>query len=335
MPVASTVASVLLGLSLTAASGGATPLLQIQDPALVESSGLAVSTLHDGVLWTHADGGRAAEVRALDADGETVAVVSLAGIDPYDPEALAPGVDPTGEPALFLGDIGDNLAQRRDVSVFRFAEPKKLGDATVEATWFRFTYPDGPHDAEALLVHPRTGRLMVATKDAFGGGLYQAPQNPVPEAEGSNRLVRVADVPSLVTDGAYLPDGRFALRTYGSVFVYDRPGHQVATATLPLQPQGESLASDGGRGRLLVGSEGPKSTVYAVPVPVSADQGSTPGTEAPDSSPPGAKADDRQDGVGRADSSGRRTAYQVAGVVGIVLVLTGILAYLRRSRRGR
>ena len=44
------------------------------------------------------------------------------------------------------------------------------------------------------------------------------------------------------------------LRTYTSVFVYDRPGHEVARAELPLQPQGESVAADGDR--LLVGSEG-------------------------------------------------------------------------------
>lgn len=333
MPVASSVAAVLLGVSLTAATGPATPLLQILDPALVESSGLAASVRHEGILWTHADGGSVAEVRAVDRSGETVATVTLEGIDPYDPEALAPGVAEAGEPALFLGDVGDNLKQRPDVSVFRFTEPGALADGAVEATWFRFTYPDGPHDAEALLVHPGTGRVLIATKDAFGGGLYRAPADPVTADEGSNRLVRVADVPSLVTDGAYLPDGRFALRTYGSVFVYDRPGHQVATATLPLQPQGESLAVDGDRGIFLVGSEGPQSTVYAVPVPDSAAPGSTPGAQEPDSSSSGSEADDGQDGVGVGDASGWRPAYQAARVVGILLVLAGLLAYLRRSRR--
>jgi len=330
MPVASSLAVILLGASLAATSPEL--LLRIQDPALVESSGLAVSALHDDVLWSHADGGSAAEVRAVDAVGETVAVVTLAGIDPYDPEALAPGVDEAGEPALFLGDLGDNLEQRPDVSVFRFTEPDDLADSTVEATWFRFTYPDGPHDAEALLVHPSTGRLLIATKEAFGGGLYRAPAGLVTTDKGSNRLLRVADVPSLVTDGAYLPDGRFALRTYGSVFIYDRPGRQIATAALPLQPQGESLAVDADRGTLLVGGEGPKSTVYAVPVPAGAT-GATPGVEEPGSG--------KNDGAGRptsasedqVDVSGWRTAYQVARVGGILLVLAVILAYLRRGRR--
>ena len=267
MPAASALAAVLLGASLTASAPPATePLLRLQDPALLESSGLAVSARHRGVLWTHADGGAVAEVRAVDRTGRTVAVVTLAGIDPYDPEALAPGRAPDGTPQLWLGDIGDNLAERADISVFRFDEPPSLGDRTVGATWFRFTYPDGPHDAEALLVHPRTGRVFVATKDLSGAALYRAPRDPVTHDVGANRLERLAGVPSFVTDGAFLDDGRLVLRTYTSVYLYSGPGDLVATAALPAQPQGESLAVDGDR--LLVGSEGEQSAVYAVPVPV-------------------------------------------------------------------
>ena len=253
------------------------PLLRIQDPALVESSGLAASARHDGLLWTHADGGSVAQVRALDRAGRTVAVVTLEGIDPFDPEALAPGRTSDGEPALWLGDIGDNDAVRSDVSVFRLAEPAQLRDQTVPAEWFRLTYPDGPHDAEALLVHPGTGRLFVATKDLAGPGLYRAPRDLVTQEQGSNRLERVADVPLLVTDGAFLPDGRFVLRTYGSVHVYQRPGVEVASAPLPAQPQGESLAVRDGQ--LLVGSEGARSAVYQVAVPG--------GTDRPQDGPPG------------------------------------------------
>lgn len=322
MPVASSLAVVLLGASLAATSPA--PLLRIQDPALLESSGLAASAWHEGILWTHADGGSVAEVRALDSGGETVATITLEGIDPYDPEALAPG-DRQGLPTLFLGDIGDNLEKRPDVSVFRFAEPLDVRDQTVEATWYRFTYPDGPHDAEALLVHPGTGRVLIATKSLGGGGLYEAPPNLLTADEGSNRLVRVADAPPLVTDGAYLPDGRFVLRTYATVLVYDRPGHQVGSAALPLQPQGESLAVDGDA--LLVGSEGRRSAVYAVPVPPTT-AGPEPRAEAPSSTPSATPPTG-----GAADDSPWRTAYRVARVGGILVVLVAVIAYLRRGRR--
>jgi hypothetical protein len=322
MTPASGLLALVLGLS--AGAGAPEPLLRIQDPALLESSGLAVSARHDGVLWTHADGGTTAEVRAVDAAGETVATVTLAGIDPYDPEALAPGVDARGAPALFLGDIGDNGAERPDVSVFGFAEPGTLGDRTVRATWYRFTYPDGPHDAEALLVHPRSGRFLVVTKAIAGGGVYRAPRDPVTADEGTNALVRVGDAPSFVTDGAYLADGRYALRTYASVFVYDRRGREVGQASLPPQPQGESLAVDGDR--LLAGSEGRHSAVYAVEVPGPPGDGAAART---------AGSDRRPGEPGGEDGSPWRTAARVARAVAIVVVLVALVGWLRRTRRRR
>lgn len=322
MPGAST-AAVLLSVALTTSAGPA-PLLRIQDPALLESSGLSASLRHDGVLWTHADGGEVAQVRAVGGDGETVATVTLRGIDPYDPEALAPGVDPRGRPALFLGDIGDNRTARPDVSVFRITEPRQLRDATVDATWFRFVYPDGPHDAEALLVEPRTGRIMVVTKVFGVGGVYLAPERLVTADEGSNRLVRVADAPPLVTDGAYLPDGRFVLRTYTSVQVFDGPGHEVASAALPVQPQGESLAVRDGM--LLVGSEGARSAVYEVPVPGAVVT-------------PEAAAASEAGGAGRVTTAASedrwRQAALVARALAIIVVLVALVVLLRRGGRNR
>lgn len=317
---ASSVASLLLGAAL--ATSGPAPVLRLQDPSLVESSGLAVSARHDGVLWTHADGGTVAEVKAVDGAGETVATVTLAGIDPYDPEALAPGLDGDGRPALFLGDLGDNERRRPDVSVFLFTEPKVLADRTVEARWYRFTYPDGPHDAEALLVHPGSGRFLVVTKDVAGAGVYRAPRDPVTEDQGTNELERVADAPAFVTDGAYLPDGRLVLRTYSAVHVYDRVGHETGSEALPPQPQGESVAVDGDA--LLVGSEGRRSAVYRVAVPGPAPASSR--EPEPDGRLPLRSADD--DGPWR-------EAYLVVRAVALVVLLGGVIAYLLRHRRRR
>jgi len=327
MPTASPlVAAALSGLLATGSGGGAELVLRLHDPALVESSGLAVSGRHDGIVWTHPDGGTVARVMAVDESGDTVATVTLDGIDPYDPEALAPGTDGR---SLWLGDLGDNLEQRPDVSVFQFTEPRELADRTVRATWFRFTYPDGPHDAEALLVDPSTGRLLVATKALGGAGLYRAPPKLVTEDAGTNRLERVADVPSLVTDGAFLPDGRFVLRSYTTAYVYDRPGHQVASAPLPRQPQGESVAAadgpSGSPGSLLVGSEGKESAVYRVPVPGdAADESSTAAAAEEDSDPPGRQpADDPWWQAGRV----------VRAAVALVALVGGVAVLRRRRRR--
>ena len=344
MPTASALVAVALsGLLATGSAGGAELVLRLHDPALVESSGLAVSARHDGILWTHPDGGTVAQVMAVGQSGDTVATVTLDGIDPYDPEALAPGRDGG---SLWLGDLGDNLEKRPDVSVFRFREPRSVADGTVRTRWFRFTYPDGPHDAEALLVHPSTGRLLVATKALGGGGLYRAPARLVAEEDGTNRLERVADVPSLVTDGAFLPDGRFVLRSYTTLYVYDRPGHQVASAPLPRQPQGESVAVDGDS--LLVGSEGEDSAVYRVPVPggagspsATADPTGSGGSGSEESD--GSGSEEGSDGSDGSEGSGSPPAEdgawwqagRVARGAAALVALVGVVALLRRRSGNR
>ena len=44
------------------------------------------------------------------------------------------------------------------------------------ATQFDVKYADGPRNAEALMVHPRTGRVYIASKNEDGGGLYEGPE---------------------------------------------------------------------------------------------------------------------------------------------------------------
>jgi hypothetical protein len=292
----------------------------------VESSGLAVSQLHDGVLWSHPDGGDVAEVMAVDGRGRTVATVRLRGVDPYDPEALAPGRTAGGRPALFLGDIGDNRARRADISVFRFIEPRRLVDQTVARTWWKFTYPNGPQDAEALLVDPRDGRIWIATKDVFGGGLYRAPQRL--RTDRVNTLERVGDVPGLVTDGAFLPDGRFVLRTYTTAYLYDEPNRLSARSALPDQPQGESLAVDGDR--LLVGSEGRKSAVYSVPLP-----GDDPSQEASGSASASASAPAAEPGNRARSDDGVSWPAVGLSLLGAAVVAAAVARLLRRRGRPR
>jgi hypothetical protein len=266
--LAAALAGCLLGLVpvVPAAGEQASVALTIRDPRITESSGLVASRLHPGVLWTHNDSGDSARLFAVGPAGRVLATLRLAGVAARDWEAVAPGVDGAGRPALFVGDVGDNLATQPEVSVYRVTEPSRLRDATVPATRFRLRYPGGPRDAEALLVDPRGNRLYVASKQAAGGGLYRAPA--VLRADRVNQLRRVAGVPPIVTDGAFSPDGRvFVLRDYLTAYLYAAPGRRVATVPLPLQPQGESVAWSRDGQELLVGSEGSPSQVWRVRVP--------------------------------------------------------------------
>jgi hypothetical protein len=264
---------------------GAEVAVRLEDPRILESSGLTLSRRHPAVLWTHNDSGGGPELYAVGSDDRTLATLTLAGVEARDWEALAAGRDDRGRPALFVGDIGDNQDLWPEVAVYRVTEPARLRDATVAAVRYRLRYADGPRDAEALLVDPRTNRLYVATKNSDGGGLYRAPSRL--RTDQVNLLHRVARVPPVVTDGAFAPDGgSFVLRDYQSAYVYTTPGHRAGELPLPPQYQGESLTVAADGHSLLVGSEGPASEVWRVPLPASILNRVTPTTRRPPAAPP-------------------------------------------------
>jgi hypothetical protein len=254
----------------TAAAGDrAQVAFTIRDPRVAESSGLAASQSHPGVVYTHNDSGDAARVFAVGPDGRVLATLRLAGVQARDWEAIAPGRDERGRPALFVGDIGDNRGTWPSVAVYRISEPATLRDATVRARRYRLRYPGGPRNAEALLVDPRSNRLFVASKDPVGGGLYEAPAEL--RSDGVNLLRRVAAVPPWITDGAFAPDGRtFVLRGYLDAYVYTASGRRIDSFSLPAQEQGESITYTRDGRDLLVGSEGEDSPVWRVRLPAKA-----------------------------------------------------------------
>ncbi|HET9558776.1 MAG TPA: hypothetical protein VFS70_16690 [Actinomycetota bacterium] len=285
-------AALLSGLAVGASAQeveGAEVAVRLGDQRILESSGLALSRRHEAVLWTHNDSGGGPRLYAVGSDGRTLATLTLGGAAARDWEGMATGRDDRGRPALFVGDIGDNNGVWPEVAVYRVAEPAELRDATVPAARYRLRYADGPHDAEALLVDPRSNRLYVATKEVAGGGLYRAPARL--RTGQVNLLRRVARVPPVVTDGAWLPDGRgFVLRDYQDAYVYAAPGRRVGAFELPLQQQGESLTASADGRSVLAGSEGVASEVWRVPLPASVLAQITPTTTSPPPAPQPAAA---------------------------------------------
>ncbi|MFB4318940.1 hypothetical protein [Actinomadura sp. 21ATH] len=244
---------------------------RITDERITESSGLAVSLRHKGVVYTHNDSGGVAQIFALGPDGRTRAVLTLAGAGARDWEAMAVGRDEKGRPAVFVADIGDNLGGAWPyVTVYRIPEPARLRTRTLRATAFRFKYEDGPRNAEAMMINPRTNRLYVVSK-LFSGSVYEAPAKL--RTGGFNRLRRVADAPSIATDAAFSPDGRTCvIRTYFGARLYEadgkgRPGRSLGSVGLPAQEQGESITYAADGRSLLAGSEGSGQAVHQVPLP--------------------------------------------------------------------
>ncbi|MEU7279053.1 WD40 repeat domain-containing protein [Streptomyces sp. NPDC045431] len=312
----------------------------LQDPRITESSGLAASRAHPGVYWTHndQDGPR---VFAVDGrTGRTVATVTLRGIGtPRDMEAISVGPDG----AVYVGDIGDNLNGSWDhVWIYRFPEPKELGDRTVDATQYTVRYADGARDAEALMVHPKTGRVYIASKNEDGGGLYEGPARL--SAGGANVFRRVGEVP-WVTDGAFSPDGtELVLRSYFSARAYAWEGGgrlgEERRVSAPLQRQSESVTYTLDGKALMIGSEGEGSEVVRVPVErgagagADAGQGRTQAPGSPSGNGGGGSGGGSADGSNGSGGSSGEGGNATLGVLVLGAVAVGAFWLRRRRPRG-
>jgi hypothetical protein len=208
--------------------------------AIPEASGLAASALDPDLLYLLDDRPGTEAIWAVRTDGTMLGALPVAGMDARDGESLANGPCPDGSPCLFVGDIGDNLRSRDDIVVHRVPEPDLSGGLPVEplaGDVARFRYPDGAHDAEALLVDD-AGRVHVVTKAPFDrqtretgeARLYRA------EAFADGVLTDLGPVPvpppraplqsgfvgTVVTGGEHR-EGRVLLRTYDAVLEYIAP----------------------------------------------------------------------------------------------------------------
>ncbi|WP_221348194.1 WD40 repeat domain-containing protein [Streptomyces beigongshangae] len=281
----------------------------LEDPRITESSGLAASRAHPGVYWTHNDSDDGAFLYAVDsASGRTVATVTMTGVGrPRDVEAVSVG----SNGHLYVGDIGDNLGGTWDhVWIYELPEPKQLRDQTVRATQYDVKYADGARDAEALMVHPETGRVYIVSKNEDGGALYRGPAKL--SASGTNTFERVADIGLWVTDGAFSPDGeQLAVRGYFGGIAYDwndgKPKRR-GQLSVPLQRQGESMTYTPDGSTLLYGSEGAGSSVEPKKV-----EGAGGGNGA--SSSGGGGSADGEDGSG---GDFRKGAFAVAAAFAVV-----------------
>jgi hypothetical protein len=195
---------------------------------LPEASGVAASLRTAGMLWSHNDSGEPV-VFAVGSDGSTIGRVTIAGASVGDWEDIDVGPCSTGS-CLYIGDIGDNFAKRKDVVIYRVPEPEANAATSAPAESMHLTYPDGPRDAEAMVVLPN-GTLFIVTKGERGPiVLYRLPSEFRDGATA--RLERVATVAESegmkgvsrqdrITGGAASPDGRWiALRTLHAVTFY-------------------------------------------------------------------------------------------------------------------
>jgi hypothetical protein len=243
----------------------------VRVPELPEGSGVAVSRRHPGRIWAHNDSGQPVLI-ALNDRGAVVGRVRLTGVRVDNWEAIGVGACPSGS-CVYLADIGDNGAKRKQVTVYRVPEPASLDETIPVQDAFHATYPGGAHDAEALLVMP-TGDLLIVTKGEHDSiAMFRFPHDLRP---GSTSLLERVGQPrdtgksdgDLITDGAVSPNGRMiVLRTKRALLFYPAAdlmaGNWREASRVDLkaigEPQGEGVTFAGDTTLYLVGEGGGKS----------------------------------------------------------------------------
>lgn len=222
----------------------------VTSPDLTEISGLVASRQNPGVLWTHNDGGFGATVFALSTNAIPLGryyVPGAPGGANYEDIAIGPGSDPAHQ-YIYLGDIGDDFLNRSFVRVIRFPEPAVYLPQSnappvlpvVGAQIIQLQYPDGPFDAEALMVDPLTGDLFIATKATNSARLYRATRA---QLDGGGPVV-MTFIREMVFSG-FRSVSAGDISWDGRLILMRRNGRAWAWNRVPTSSVGDTLAASG------------------------------------------------------------------------------------------
>ncbi|MBS1601419.1 MAG: hypothetical protein JST42_02040 [Bacteroidetes bacterium] len=215
----------------------------VRDRRLDELSGIAASPDQPGIFFVHNDSGDSSRFFAIGPDGALKAIfhfkgepTARLGVRDVEDIAIGPGPD-SGANYIYLGDIGDNNAQRGFVTVYRIKEPIVTGAAgaisSADVPHFELTadplylnYPDGARDAETLMIDPLLRQLYIVSKREDSVHVYSTPLDFSPRV--TRTLVRNANLhfPGLdkwITAGDISRKGdQILIKSYTGVFYWRR-----------------------------------------------------------------------------------------------------------------
>jgi hypothetical protein len=295
--------------------------LTLADKRIAQPTGLALSSLHPGVMWMVSG----KTLFAVQASGRTAAAYTFSGPAPLDFEALAITKDERGHPMLLLGDTGDpHRSRRKGAWLYMVREPDRLGNAVLRPQRYQIEFPDGPQDVRSLLVDPSDQRVYLVSLTSTGGNVYA-----LPAALGlgmSNLLTKVNPVHFVAQDGGFLPDGRVILRGKNQAHLLEGiGGKRMAYLQMPRQADGPVAVLPGGTSILVAGTA--PGRIWRLRIPDLPAPARTPGPgDAPTAGPAAPLS------TGSLSSQ----AIGIASLAGIfVIAIFGAVLHLRRRSGAR
>jgi hypothetical protein len=237
-----------------------TQVCVMSDPRITESSGLAASQAHPGIVYTHNDSGDRARIFAVDiATGRVVGVTSVTHAKWDDAEAMA-----LVNGKIWVADIGSSRPPGADRALYVFDEPGP-GNHRVSAIRYPIKLSGGEVETEAIAITP--ARIFI-----FSKGWPYGPTFLLPRKLSTDRtnVARTSPIPLLTpawtADATVSPDGRFVLvRGVVQVQVRDaRTWELKHVDVIPILRQGETIAMEAGGESYLIGSEGSNSPLVRI-----------------------------------------------------------------------
>ncbi|WP_049815578.1 hypothetical protein [Niastella koreensis] len=225
---------------------------------LVEISGIAASLQYKDLLYLNQDNGHPNCIYLTNTTGQDLGRLVICGSDNRDWEDIALGPGPMADHSyIYVADIGDNHAWHGRIRIYRFPEPDLTTAAfpvkrTINnAETITLQYPDGPRNAETILIDPLTRDLYIVTKEDDSSNVYVAsfPQ----DTRHKIMLEPVITLPfHLVTSGNISANGLEILLRNEDYYWYwkrtagesvadalKRPPQQITPAKK--EPQGEAI----------------------------------------------------------------------------------------------
>ena len=211
---------------------------------LLEVSGVAASRLNPGILYIHDDSGNPNQVYLTDGSGADRGTLTLTPVGNRDWEDIAVGPGPVaGKNYVYVADIGDNDSKYSSVFVYRFPEPDLTGKTlplimnidTLDI--IQLKYPDGPRNAETLMVDPLTKDIYIASKSSNLSQVYVA-RYPQSTTATTTMIPVVKLFFNKATGGDISPDGtEILLRSNELIWYWKLPAGTSISEGLLMQPQ--------------------------------------------------------------------------------------------------
>ena len=209
---------------------------EIEQPELVEASGIVESMANDHVLWSHNDTYNFNRIFAFNEQGTHLGIFWLDGIENRDWEDIALGPGPeVNVDYLYIGEIGDNNSVYDYKYIYRVPEPVVLFNQTpVEETIYEFDtiiyqYPDSNRDAETLMLDPLTKDIYIVSKREFEDiRVYRAPYpQPVNEVIILEHVATL-ELSQIVAGDISVSGCEILLKNYRDIYYWERdPGENL------------------------------------------------------------------------------------------------------------